>query len=189
MPSPVPGRRAAALLPIPLAVLLVSPFVGVTVAQPWHVEGHSMEPGIEHGSVILVDALGPRLTGYERGDIVVLSAPPWATDQAPVLVKRIVGLPGDHVLIEHGALRVNGQPADEPYLGAGTVTLLARMPGGRLEVTVPPGAVFVMGDQRENSFDSKAFGPIPLESLVGRVWLALEPDGRVGLAPAAATGR
>jgi signal peptidase I len=181
----LPGhtRPAAWYIAAAIAGFMVVPVAGASVAQPWHVMGHSMEPGIEDGSVLLVDTISPHLTGYGRGDIVVLPTPVSASYGYPVLVKRIVGVSGDRVDIANGRLRVNGVIADEPYLGPGQL-----VPPGTpaISLVIPPGYVFVMGDHRQNSFDSKAFGPVPVASLVGRAWFALGPGGDVELPGAAA---
>lgn len=157
-----------------------------TVAQPWHVEGASMEPAIADGTMLLVDSVGPQLDGLARGDIVVLRVPPSVDYPHPLLVKRIIGVAGDRVVIAGGRVTVNGAPASEPYLAPGTTTPIA---GERLDVVVPPGQVFVMGDHRANSFDSKAFGPVPVGLVVGRAWFAVSPGGAVELAGAAAGAR
>ncbi len=178
------ARHAAWFIAAAFAGFMAVPVAAASVAQPWHVMGHSMEPGIQDGSVLLVDTISPHLTGYGRGDIVVLPTPTTTSYGFPVLVKRIVAVAGDRVDIRDGRLRVNGRLDDEPYLAAGTLTPAATPP---VSIVVPPGAVFVMGDQRQNSFDSKAFGPVPVATLVGRAWFALGPEGDVEL-PGTAAG-
>ena len=172
-----PIRRLSTFLLALLAAFSLVPVAGFTVAQPWHVSGTSMEPSLQDGSMLLVDAVGPLVAGYSRGDIVIVPVPEASEYPHPILVKRIVGVGGDRIQIEDGVVRVNGRRAEEPYLAPGTFTPV----DGRLDVTVPPGAVFVMGDRRENSYDSKAFGPVPAGSLVGRAWVTIEPDGQVEL--------
>jgi signal peptidase I len=178
------ARHAAWFIAAAFAGFMAVPVAATSIAQPWHVEGHSMEPGIQDGSVLLVDTISPHLTGYGRGDIVVLPTPATTNYSFPVLVKRIVAVAGDRVDIRNGRLRVNGVLAAEPYLPAGTL-----IPPGTpdISIVVPPGRVFVMGDHRQNSFDSKAFGPVPVASLVGRAWFALGPGGDVEL-PGTAAG-
>jgi signal peptidase I len=182
MSQPLGVRHLLLALAIPMTVAVGSPVVAATVAQPWHVIGESMEPGIQDGSVLLVDAVGPQVTGYGRGDIVVLSVPEGAARGYPVLVKRIVGLPGDRITIEAGRVAINGIPLREPYLSPVDAT---EVPGtGWLETIVPKDEVWVMGDHRSNSFDSTAFGPVPIGQLVGRVWCSFDPDGDLALSPA-----
>lgn len=171
------SRRSAIVL-LPLLALTAA------TASPWTVNGRSMEPALADRSLVLVDVLGPRITGYQRGDIVVLLTPTWTRYPTPLLIKRIVGIPGDRIVVKDGVLYRNGIAATEPYLAPGTRTLVA---AGELDVVVPAGSVFVMGDHRENSFDSKVFGPLPDGQIVGRAWLAVAPEGRLEL-PGAAAG-
>jgi signal peptidase I len=182
--APISPRPAAWFIAAAVLGFIAVPVAGASVAQPWHVEGHSMEPGIQDGSVLLVDTISPHLTGYARGDIVVVPTPETARYAFPILVKRIVAVAGDHVEVRDGSLFVNGTRAVEPYLAAGTT-----IPGGprATSVVIPPGSVFVMGDHRQNSFDSKAFGPVPVATLVGRAWFAVAPGGDVEL-PGTAAG-
>ncbi len=167
-------------LPHRLAALALAGLVVVlafAVARPWLVEGGSMEPQVPDGSVVVVDDLGPAVAGYHRGDIVVLSTPPNAPDVAlPFMLKRVVGVPGDHITIAGGRVFVNGSPLVEPYLAASAAA--ASAPADGVDVVVPRGDVFVLGDNRGHSRDSKAFGPIPLGALRGRVWLIVG-DGRL----------
>jgi len=179
----MPGAYSAARL---LAALLLAftlpPLLSATVAQPWHVEGGSMEPALHDGSVLLVDRLGPRVQGLRRGDVVVLRLPDDIVYAHPVLVKRIVAVAGDHVQVRDGRVRVNGRPAGGVTLAAGAGPVARRQ-----ELTVPEGEVFVMGDHRENSFDSKAFGPIDASRVIGRAWFAIAPGGVIGLPSAGAS--
>ena len=182
--APSAGRRVgASFVAIALTGFLSVPVAGLTVAQPWHVEGRSMEPAIQDGSTLLVDIVLPHVTGYGRGDVVVL-ATPVARYAYPVLVKRIVAVAGDHVQIHDGGIWINGTRSFEPYLGAQEV---AAIPAVSVDVVVPAGSVFVLGDHRANSYDSKAFGPVPVATLMGRAWMALAPGGRVEL-PGTAAG-
>jgi signal peptidase I len=179
-----PRLAAARILVVSALLVPMVPALAISVAEPWHVEGHSMEPALQDGSVLLVDAIGPRLGGYSRGDIVVVPVPASTNYPHPILVKRIVAVAGDHVRIADGVVTINGVTAHEPYLAPGTTTPVGTTP---VDVVVPDGAVFVMGDHRANSFDSKAFGPVQASSIVGRAWLAIAPGGTVEL-PGAAAG-
>jgi signal peptidase I len=178
-----PRLAAARMLVVSALLLPVAPALAISVAEPWHVDGHSMEPALQDGSVLLVDAIGPRLAGYARGDIVVVPIPASTRYPHPILVKRIVAVGGDHVRIQGGVVSINGVVAVEPYLPPGTATPTGTDP---IDLVVPAGTVFVMGDHRANSFDSKAFGPVAASSIVGRAWLAVAPGGAVELPGAAA---
>jgi len=157
---------------VALAVLLA----GETVARPWEITGRSMEPQLVEGSLLLVDAVSPRVTGYQRGDIVIIRTPPDVGTRFPYLIKRVVALGGEHVEISGGTLRVDGVQLAEPYLAPGTRTPLAAGTKS-IDLTVPDDAVFVLGDRRGNSLDSKSFGPVSDDRLRGRVWLIVGPGG------------
>jgi signal peptidase I len=174
MPAPTQDSLYRQLLSMLLAFALV-PVLGLTVAQPWHIQGSSMEPSLTDGSVLIVDGVTPHVDGYHRGDIVIVPLPPDSEYPHPILVKRIVALGGEQIRIADGRVYVNGERLHEPYLPPGTTTSLAD--GQPLELVVPPGSVFVLGDYRGNSYDSKAFGPVPADSLRGRAWFALDPSG------------
>jgi signal peptidase I len=184
------GRRRSALLEIvETLVLTVVIFVGVQtfVAQPYKVEQLSMENTLQPGQYVLVDKLTPRWSTYARGDIVVFDPPPsWAAETNGVpLIKRVIGLPGDTIDLRNGKVYVNGAALSESYLYAegGTAQPTDPSPDGQSEWVVPTGELFVMGDHRENSADSRVFGPIDLDLVVGRAWLRYWPINTFGLLP------
>jgi signal peptidase I len=141
------------------------------VAQPFMVEQFSMENTLQQGQYVLVDKLTPRFQSYQRGDIVVFHPPNESADATP-FIKRIIGLPGDRLEFKDGAVYVNGQRLDEPYVYDGQPTLPG--PQGSV-VVVPPGEYFGMGDHRGDSTDSRVFGPIPAANIIGRAWLRYWP--------------
>ena len=135
------------------------------------VRGKSMAPGIEDGDRILIETWSYAVDEVERGEIVVLRSP---VEPELDYIKRIVGLPGDEVLIADGQVFVNGQRLDEPYALEGT--------GGLYQWTrVSPDHFFVLGDNRPHSSDSREFGLVPEEFLRGRVRLRVWPLERAGL--------
>ena len=176
-------------------VLTVVIFLGVQtfVAQPYKVEQLSMENTLQPGQYVLVDKLTPRWATYSRGDIVVFDPPPsWADETNGVpLIKRVIGLPGDTLELRNGKVFVNGTALSEPYLFAqdGTAQPTDAAPDGQTDWVVPAGELFVMGDHRENSADSRVFGPIELGLVVGRAWLRYWPIDTFGLLPAPAYAR
>lgn len=113
----------------------------------------------------------------ERGDIVVFDPPNNANKP---YIKRIIGLPGESISFGGGSVFVNGQELDEPYIDEETVC-----EGRRefCEVVVPEGDVFVLGDNRTNSSDSRFFGPVPIDNVIGKAWFAYWPPADVGLVP------
>jgi len=155
------------------------------VAQPFKVEQVSMQDTVEEGQYVLVDKLTPDFDGYHRGDIVVFNPPPNAEVQVgKPYIKRVVGIAGDRIALVEGKVLVNGQPLDEPYVyaidGAAQPTTAH---GVTSSWVVPPGELFVMGDHRERSTDSRDFGPIRLGSVVGRAWLRYWPVDALGVLP------
>ncbi|HET7678017.1 MAG TPA: signal peptidase I [Candidatus Limnocylindrales bacterium] len=139
------------------------------VAQPYRVEQESMQHTLEQGQYVLVDKLTPRFGPYARGDIVVFEPPEGGS--VP-FIKRVIGLPGDKVEIRDGAVFVNGTELVEPYIYDGDTTLPT---GEESSYVVPPEQLFVMGDHRGNSTDSRVFGAIPVSNVIGRAWLRYWP--------------
>lgn len=161
-----------------LVLTLIIFFVIQTfVAQPYKVEQNSMETTLEPGQYVLVDKLTPRWDSYDRGDIVVFNPPPsWTQDRTP-FIKRVIGLPGDTVEVrDDGNVYVNGVVLDEPYTYAvdGINEPTAASPDQHLWV-VPKDELFVMGDHRGRSADSRVFGPIDTSAVIGRAFIRYWP--------------
>ena len=167
-PASAPSRRPiGAWLQLALSVLLL--YLGLFHLSV--VRGSSMAPSIHDGDRILIDPLSYLVHPVERGDIVVLKYP---LDPSVDYIKRVVGLPGDEVLIEEGEVWVNGRPIDEPYVASPD-------PFCSLRVRVKPAHYFVLGDNRERSCDSREFGQVPSDYVRGKVELRLWPPARAGL--------
>jgi signal peptidase I len=154
------------------------------VAQPFEVKQMSMERTLEPGHYVLVDKLTPRFDAYHLGDIVVFDPPDTWSDGGTPFIKRVIGRAGDRVeILDSGAVSVNGTVLDEPYLfrtdpnGPTDPTEAS----GESSWTVGEGELFVMGDHRGNSVDSRVFGMIPVDSVVGRAWLRYWPLDVFGL--------
>jgi signal peptidase I len=141
-----------------------------------------MVPTLEVGDRVLVNKLSYRLHDVNRGDLVVFERPEGETDQnVKDLIKRVVGLPGDQLVIKDNAVYINGDRLDEGYLPAGTVTKQGRLDCvDESPCVIPEDAVWVMGDNREHSFDSRYFGPIEQDTIVGRAFLRIWPLGSFG---------
>jgi signal peptidase I len=156
-------RRAAVAVAcaVALVVLLL-----VFVAEPFGVPTGSMVPTLRPGDHVLVDKLAYRLGDPRRGDLVVFRRPV----SGELLLKRVVALGGDSVGIEDGVLHVNGVAVREPFVDHRLVDSVYFGP-----VRVPSGAVFVMGDHRSDSLDSRTFGAVARRRIVGRVDARLWP--------------
>ena len=154
-----------------IVLTLVIFFVVQTfVAQPYQIIGVSMEPTLENGQYVLVDKLSPHVSDYKRGDVVVLQPPAGYGEEGNNVpfIKRVVGVSGDTVEVKDGAVWVNGAKLTEPYVYPGQVTSPLT---SQTVWQVPKGDLFVMGDHREESEDSRLFGPIPESTVIGRAWL------------------
>ncbi len=154
-------------------------FVGIRlVVQNFRIEGRSMEPTLETDQYLLVNKLSYRLFGEpQRGDIVVFEA--WGQDKD--FIKRIIGRPGDDLEIRDSAVYVNGVALDEPYTKDG-VTRDTLGP-----ITLGTNEYYVLGDNRGNSSDSRTFGPLPADKIVGKAWLTYWPPGNIGPIPSNTT--
>lgn len=136
------------------------------VAEPLRIETTSMTPTLHAGQHVLADKVSRRNDTWKRGDVVAFRR----TDHGRVLVKRIVGLAGDSVALADGKLMVNGRQVMEPYAPPKLMDSVYFGP-----VRVPAGHVFVMGDDRRESVDSRDYGPIPTSALLGRVDAVIWP--------------
>jgi signal peptidase I len=138
-------------------VLAVVLFLGINaVSARVRVDGTSMNPTLQNGEFVLVSRLAYKIHAPERGDIIVFRS---TTDELD-LIKRVIGLPGDEVLVESGRVIVNGQALEEPYITA--------PPSYSGSWQVPEGYLFVLGDNRNNSSDSHAWGVLPLKNVIGK---------------------
>jgi len=133
------------------------------IAQPYQVQQQSMERTLEPGQFVLVDKLTPRWDDYSRGDVVVFNPPEtWTADPTP-FIKRVIGLPGETVEVrDDGNVYVNGIMLDEAYTYDNDegVTEPTEVAPDQTRWVVPAGQLFVMGDHRQRSADSRVFGPI-----------------------------
>ena len=147
------------------------------VAQPYKVEQQSMERSLEPGQYVLVDKLTPRFDTYKRGDVVVFTPPAeWQTQNQTPFIKRVIGTPGDSIEIKEGGVLVNEEPIDEPYVFQVDGSAQETNPSFNTNRwVVPEGQLFVMGDHRAASQDSRHFGPIRVTDVVGRAWLRYWP--------------
>jgi signal peptidase I len=154
-----------------LPAIVIAVLINLFLAQATRVYGSSMEPNLHTDQRLVVEKVTYRLHSPRRGDVVVLRMP----ERGPeLLIKRVIALPGETVEIRGGTVYIDQQPLDEPYL--------VRSSGSTYGPTlVPEGQVFVMGDNRGASNDSRVFGPVSLDRIVGRAWLSYWPLEFVGV--------
>ncbi|HLQ62152.1 MAG TPA: signal peptidase I [Candidatus Acidoferrales bacterium] len=138
--------------------------VATTSVQAVHVVGSSMYPTLDSGDLLIASKIDYRLHPPERGDIVILKDP---MDSSRDFIKRVIGLPGDRVLIRTGRVLINGVPLDEPYLAPGWrgTWQTTEAPEGSV---VPPNNYFVLGDNRDHSSDSRLFGWVSRDQIDGK---------------------
>jgi signal peptidase I len=153
--------------------VLVSFFIILFVYQPVKVEGGSMEPGLEDQERIFINKLVYRLESIERGDIVVFRYP---RDTHKSFIKRVIGLPGDHIYISYGHVYVNGQQLLETYVPFDYLDAKS-FP----EIVVPSNAYFVLGDHRSMSNDSRDFGPVMRSYIYGKAVFGYWPMEKMGI--------
>lgn len=157
------------------------------VAQPYKVQQQSMERTLEPEQYVLVDKLTPRFDTYKRGDIVVFTPPAeWGEGGTP-FIKRVIGEGGDRVEIgDDGSVSINDEVVDEPYVYAeqpGGVPQPTTVNGDQTSWLIPDDQLFLMGDHRSNSADSRTFGPVPVGQIIGRAWLRYWPFDTFGILP------
>ena len=154
--------------------LLVEAFL----IQAFWIPSPSMEPTLDVGDRVLVNKLSYEFHDVNRGDVVVFERPPGASTgqngEIKDLIKRVIAVEGDTIEAKEGEVFVNGERIDENYLEPGT-------PTDNLPLkTIPDGHVFVMGDNRTNSEDSRIFGPIDEDTIVGRAFIRVLPITDIG---------
>ena len=164
-----------------LALTLIIFFVIQTfVAQPYQVKQRSMEHTLEPEQYVLVDKITPRFDAYKRGDIVVFTPPAdWIQDDGTPFIKRVIGLGGDVVDIHDGNVYINDTKIDEAdylYTEPGESSPQpTTVQGDEHRWVVAAGDLFLMGDHRANSEDSRTFGTVPETQVIGRAWLRYWP--------------
>jgi signal peptidase I len=193
--------RHSFLREVPILVLLalaVALFIKTFLVQAFFIPSSSMEPTLMPGNRVLVNKLAYRFGDLNRGDVVVFQNPNeaqlpdrnaaealfhWLGEglgfQQPEnedLIKRVIGLPGDTVEIRDHTVRVNDKPVTEPYLSQQVLDTM----GDYGPVTVPDGELFVLGDNRGNSSDSRVIGFVPERNVVGRAFVIIWPPGDAG---------
>jgi signal peptidase I len=155
--------------------LLAAVLLRAFVVQPYFIPSGSMEPTLHINDKVLVNKLSYDFHSVHRGDIIVFSKP--GNDFSPGikdLIKRVIGLPGETISGQDGAVFINGVKLKEPWLPKGSVT------DSFSPVHIPSGYYFVMGDNRGDSADSRVFGPIPKHLIIGRAFLRVWPLSRLG---------
>ncbi len=153
-----------------IPAIIIALVIQLFLAQATRVYGQSMEPNLHTDQRLVVEKISYRFHAPRRGDIVVFRVPGRGNE---LLIKRVVGLPGETIEFREGVVYINGQPLDEPYV-------VYRSRDKRGPLTIPPLHVYVLGDNRSASNDSRIFGPIHFNNIVGRAWFSYWPPSLIG---------
>ena len=178
-------RSAVEWVAVIVGALVVALVVKTFLFQAFFIPSASMEPTLEKGDRVIVNKLSYDLHDVNRGDVIVfeLEADQVGPDGIKDLIKRVVGVPGDVIETRDGVVYINDRALDEPYLADGMIT--GDPDDGQNpsipRQTVPEGHVFVLGDNRSNSADSRYpyRGPIPIDTIVGRAFVLIWPPGSI----------
>jgi signal peptidase I len=182
------SRWIVELVGVVVVAILVAVLLRTFVVATYSIPSGSMEPTLQIGDRIVVDKLSYHLHGVDRTNIVVFSTPPNENCAGPPvadLVKRVIGLPGEIISLQDGNVYINGRLLPEPFLPPDIRNDTYPGPGSNAYALhhayrIPAGDVYVMGDNRPNSCDSRYWGPIPESGIVGKVDLRIWPLSRIG---------
>lgn len=167
---PLP-RTVVEIVVIVAAAFAIAMLVQLFLVKPFTIHQVSMQPTLMEGDRILLNRLVYHFREPRSGEVVVFHSPMHDTED---LVKRIVAVAGDRVAVDHGALYINGVAQEESYL------LEQNVEGDYPETLIPAGRVFVMGDNRNNSGDSRLFGPLDRSMIIGEAFVVYWPIRRWG---------
>lgn len=183
------GRKLGAFFLdiLQVVVLALSLFVisYLFLFQPHQVRGSSMVPNFEDDDFLLTDKISYHFRQPERGEIIIFKAPasePCSAEECEY-IKRIIGLPGEKIQIQEETYLINNQKLSEKYLPPNTKTEGGIYLTPARAITLAPDEYFVSGDNRSYSHDSRSFGPIKKEAIVGKTWLRYWPPDKMGIIP------
>lgn len=179
------GFRHKRSIPVEIAKFAIAVFLIVTpfrwyVAQPFLVSGASMAPTIDANEYIVVDKISYRFKSPERGDVVVFRYP---LDASIYFIKRVIGLPGETIVVHDGTVAVHGANGSTLTLEEPYVTGIENMKKESSTTTLAADEYFLLGDNRDASSDSRRWGPLPFKYIVGRAFMSLYPLEDLSLYP------
>ncbi|MDD5146093.1 MAG: signal peptidase I [Candidatus Pacebacteria bacterium] len=169
-------RKTLSFLWETLKVLIIALVIVVPIRyflfQPFFVRGQSMEPNFENGDYLIIDELSYRFRSPERGEAIVFKYPQDTTQR---YIKRIIGLPGETVEIENGKITIYKENSEPKILNESDYLSLNIQTTGNLKITLGENEYFVLGDNRPVSSDSRRWGTVPKDDIIGRVYLRAWP--------------
>jgi signal peptidase I len=181
------GRVIREWGPVLFAAVAIALFVRLVLFQAYHIPSTSMLPTLEVGDRVVVNRLSYAAGDVQRGQVVVFAKPPNQASGENDLIKRVIGLPGETVQIDGGNVFIDQQRVEEPYVleqestfKLGVIPGCAQAEASAVLCEVPAGYVFVMGDNRRGSQDSRRFGPIAIDTIVGRAFMRVWPLNHLG---------
>ncbi|MBI4040207.1 signal peptidase I [Candidatus Daviesbacteria bacterium] len=148
------------------------------IAEPHEVSGSSMVPNFHDQDYLITNKIGTRFSPPQKGEVLILHSP---RNPDIILIKRVVGLPRERIKLSGGKVYINGQLDTEPYLDPSLTTAGGSFLPEDEEITIPDGQYFVMGDNRSASSDSREFGTVKLDEIIGQAWFRYWPPDRVRL--------
>lgn len=163
-----------------MIVLILAFLIRSFLFQPFVVDGQSMEPNFINEEYIIVNRLTYRLGDPKRGDVVVFQAP---NNPQYDYIKRIIGLPNEKIKIKDQKIYINGQQIEESYLDENAQTYLENKKNFTLEVELGDNEYFVLGDNRNHSSDSREWGTLPKNNIIGKAWVSVYPWNIFGFIP------
>lgn len=165
---------------IALSIFLI---IYLFAVQPHQVSGHSMDPTFADGQYLLTDKITYKRSNPHRGDVVVFKAPEDAACPEGTgcdYIKRVIAVPGDTVEVRDCRYYINGSLLPESYIASSVCTGAGAATSGTV-LTIPTGYYFVSGDNRPNSSDSRAWGPVPKSNIIGKVFFRYWPPTEAGV--------
>lgn len=156
----------------------ISLFIYYFAIQPHKVSGASMEPNFHDKDFILTDKVTYKFNEPKHGDIIVFKNP---NNEAQDFIKRIIALPGDKIMLKEGHIYINGDLVKESYLDSNLVTRSGAFLSEGKEITVEENDLITLGDNRNNSYDSKDWGYLPMKNIIGKAFFRYWPLQRIGL--------
>lgn len=160
-----------------ITLFIVLP-IRIYIAQPFIVSGSSMDPTFENGEYLIVDELTYRLEDPQRGDVIIFRYP---QDPSKFFIKRIIGLPSETVTVRDNSVMIENEEHPEGFML--DETYLPHETHSNMRVTLSDDEYFVMGDNRPASSDSRIWGPLPREMIIGRAFLRLLPVTKAQVLP------
>ena len=165
------------ILEVVVFAIAIFLFIYLLVLQPHKIKGDSMQPNYPDGEFLLTDKLSYRFGKPERGDVVVFEAPGVQDEE---YIKRIIGLPGERIMIKDSKVFINGQLLEEPYIAETLNTGSGIFSTEGKEVVVPENSFYVLGDNRPASSDSRTWGFVQKQKISGKAWVIYWPPEKVG---------